>query len=300
MPPRRDPPPPAPEEEAPFQPSEPWWRKASLPVVEEQHSQEHSAGRETGRKATRFETSTPRVVEKSRSLPWPKVHVSGRAAAFVGVFAVMVAGLIVALTNENFAVTRELTTIRGLKRVAEDDVRRASQLEGTNIFRVQPDQVAKNVKQLPGVAEASVHVWLPAQIVIDVREYEPLVAWHSITTTVWVADTGAVVPMNSDPPPLKLVDSSGAAAEANGKLRPHVLANLKALQAAGLEVTNLFYGPKEGIYFRSPEGWTVYLGNEGQMPAKLAALQELRKNNIARTVRATTVDLRIDGRMQLR
>jgi len=32
--------------------------------------------------------------------------------AFIGAFVVMVAGLIVALTNENFAVTRELTTIR--------------------------------------------------------------------------------------------------------------------------------------------------------------------------------------------
>jgi cell division septal protein FtsQ len=288
MPPRRDPSPPAPEEEAPFQPSDPWWRKVSPLATEEQPSQERTAGRDPGRKATRFETSTPGVADKPGSLPWPKVRISGRAVAFV------------VLTNENFAVTGELTTVRGLQRVAEDDVRRASQLEGMNIFRVQPGQVAKNVKQLPGVAGANVHVWLPAQIVIDVREYEPLVAWHSITTTVWVADTGAVVPMNSDPPPLRLVDATGAAAEANGKLRPHVLANLKALQAAGLEVTNLFYGAKEGIYFRSPEGWTVYLGNEGQMPAKLIALQELRKNNIARNVRATTVDLRIDGRMQLR
>src|SRR5512137_362845 len=155
----------------------------------------------------------------------------------MGVFMLIVAGLVVALTNENFAVTRELTTVRGLHRVAEEDVRRASQLEGTNIFRIQPSQVAKNVKQLPGVAEASIHVWLPAQIVIDVREYEPLVAWQGITTTIWVADTGAVVPMTSDPPPLKLVDTTGAAAEANGSLHPHVLANLKALQAAGLEVT---------------------------------------------------------------
>ena len=64
----------------------------------------------------------------------------------MGVFVLMVAGLIVALTNENFAVTRELTTVRGLQRVAEEDVRRASQLEGTNIFRIQTGQVAKNVK----------------------------------------------------------------------------------------------------------------------------------------------------------
>ncbi len=300
MPPRREPPPPASEEEAPFQPSEPWWRKPLPSAQEEQPSQERGAGGAQGRKAIRFETSMPNLAEKARSLPWPKVHISGRAVAFMGVFVALVAGLTVALTNENFAVTRELTTVRGLHRVAEEDVRRASQLEGTNIFRIQPGQVAKNVKELPGIAAASVHVWLPAQIVIDVQEYEPLVAWQGITTTVWVADTGAVVPMTSDPPPLKLVDTTGAAAEANGKLRPHVLANLKALQAAGLEVTSLFYGPKEGIYFRSPEGWTVYLGNEGQMPAKLAALQELRKNNIARSVRATTVDLRVDGRMQLR
>ena len=300
MPPRRDPSPPAPEEEALFQPSEPWWRKPLPLAQEEQPGRERSAGRETGRKVTRFETSIPSVVEKARSLPWPKVHISGRGTAFVSVLVLMVAGLVVALTNENFAITRELTTIRGLQRVAEEDVRRASQLDGTNIFRVQPGQVAKNVKQLPGVAEARMHVWLPAQIVIDVREYEPLVAWQGITTTVWVADSGAVVPMTNDPPPLKLVDPTGAAAEANGKLRTHVLANLKALQAAGLEVTNLFYGSREGIYFRSPEGWTVYLGNEGQMPAKLAALQELRKNSIVRNVRATSVDLRIDGRMVLR
>jgi cell division septal protein FtsQ len=300
MPPRRDPPLPAPEEEAPFHPSAPWWRKTSPPVRDEQHGQERSAGREPGRETIRFEASTPRLADKPRSLPWPKVHVSGRGIAFMGVLTVMVAGLIVALTNENLAVTRDLTTIRGLQRVAEDDVRRASQLEGTDIFRVQPGQVAKNVMLLPGVAEASVHVWLPAQIVIDVQEYEPLVAWHCVTTTVWVADTGAVVPMNSEPPPLKLVDSTGAAAEANGRMRPHVLANLKALQAAGLDNTNLFYGAQEGIYFRSPEGWTVYLGNEGQMPAKLAALQELRKSSIARSVQATTVDLRVDGRMQLR
>jgi cell division septal protein FtsQ len=300
MPPPRDPTPPAPEEDAPFQPSEPWWRKAPPPAREAAPGQERDAGGETGRKATRFEASTPRVVDRPHSLRLPKVHISGRAAAFTGVFVAMVAGLFVALTNENFAVTRELTTIRGLQRVAEDDVRRASQLEGMNIFTIQPGQVAKQVKQLPGVAEASVHVWLPAQIVIDVREYEPLVVWQGITSTVWVADTGAVVPMNSDPPPLKLVDATGAAAEANGRLHPHVLANLKALQEAGLEVTNLFYGAKEGIYFRSPEGWTVYLGNEGKMPAKLAALQEFRKSNVARTVRATTVDLRVDGRMQLR
>jgi cell division septal protein FtsQ len=300
MPPRREPPPPASEEEAPFHPSEPWWRKPLPPAQEALPSQERGAGAARGRKATRFETSTPGVVEKARSLPWPKVHISRRAVAFIGVFMALVAGLTVALTNENFAVTRELTTVRGLHRVAEEDVRRASKLEGTNIFRVQPGQAAKNVKELPGIAAAHVHVWLPAQIVIDVQEHEPLVAWQGITTTVWVADTGAVVPMTSDPPPLELVDKTGAAAEANGRLRPHVLANLKALRAAGIEVTSLFYGPKEGIYFRSPEGWTVYLGNEGQMPAKLAALQELRKNNIARNVRATTVDLRIDGRMQLR
>jgi cell division septal protein FtsQ len=292
MPPRRNPTPEASEEETPFQPSEPWWRKSSSPAREEPVKRE--------RAATRFEASTPHVAEKQRPVKLSTIRVSGRAVAFVGVCVAMIVGLAVVLTNDNFTVTRELTTIRGLERVAEDDVRRASQLEGTNIFRVRPGQVAKAIKQVPGVPEARVHVWLPAQIVIDIREHTPLVAWHYITNTVWLAESGAVVPANGDLPPLKLEDPSGAAADANGKLRPYVLANLKALQAAGLEITNLFYGTYEGIYFRSPEGWTVYLGNEGKMDAKLAALRELRSNNVARTARATTVDLRIDGRMQLK
>ncbi len=283
-----------------FEPAEPWWRKPSPTPREVQSGRERRAGQEPERRATRFAISSPRVTEKLRSWSWPKLQISGRALLFMGASLAIVAGLVVALTNENFAVTRELTTVRGLQRVAEEDVRQASRLDGLNIFRVEPQQVTKNVKQVPGIAEARVHVWLPAQIVIDVREHEPLVAWQYMTRTVWVADTGAFVPMQSDPPPLKLVDSNGAAAEANGRLRQHVLANLRALRAAGPEITTLFYGAQEGIYFRSPEGWTVYLGNEGQMTAKLAALQELRKSSLAHTLRATTVDLRVDGRMQLR
>ena len=79
----------------------------------------------------------------------------------MGVFVLIVAGLIVALTNENFAVTRWLTTRSGPEHVARQKCAGPVSSKGRTFFRIQPGQVAKNVKQLPRVADASIHVWLP-------------------------------------------------------------------------------------------------------------------------------------------
>ena len=145
-----------------------------------------------------------------------------------------------------------------------------------NIFRVHPGRVAERIKQTPGVAEAAVYPRLPYLVTIVVREETPFVIWQGITTTTWLAESGAPVPAIGAPPPLKLTDPAGAAAEESGKLRAQVLAGLKALRAAGLAETELYYGTQEGLYFRSADGWTVYLGNDGQMETKLAALQTIK------------------------
>ena len=54
-------------------------------------------------------------------------------------------------------------------------------------------------------------VRLPNQVIIDVQEEAPLVAWQGITTTVWLSAEGAAVPQEGAPPPLTLTDQTGAA-----------------------------------------------------------------------------------------
>jgi len=209
-------------------------------------------------------------------------------------------GLIFLLTDARFSIARAETEIWGAHRVTADAIYAASQVEGANIFRLDPGRVAVRIRRMPGIADTAVHVRLPNQVVIEVAELTPLVAWQSITLTTWLADNGAIVPISGDPPPLRLTDATGAANDGHGRLRPQILANLKALQTAELETNDLYYGVQEGLYFRSLEGWTVYLGNAGQITHKLAALQELRRNSVAQPMRSRIVDLRFDGRAQIR
>lgn len=288
---RRRPQPP-PEEADPFSPAEPWWRKSP--------AESRGPARRPQHPAARYQIDAPALA--SARLPRAPSHtrLPLRSVALIIMAPMILGGLIFLLIDARFSIARAGTEIWGAHRVTADVIYAASQVDGANIFRLDPGQVAGRIRQMPGIADTTVHVRLPNQVVIEVTELTPLVAWQSITSTTWLADNGVTIPISGDPPLLRLTDITGAANDGRGRLRPQILANLKALQTAGLETNDLYYGGPEGLYFRTPEGWTVYLGNEGQIQQKLAALQELRRSSVAQPMRSRIVDLRFDGRAQIR
>jgi cell division septal protein FtsQ len=296
---RRSPPPTArpgvpsrqtPVEPAPFIPVEPWWRQ----------SRRGSGGkRGQDESPPRFQTVASRVAEREE-VPTPAGRrVSGAAVAALVVALALFGGVGFLVTTDWLAVTRTTTEIHGAQRLPEDAIYAASQLEGVNIFQMHPGRVAERIRQTPGIAEVAVHPRLPYQVTIVIREETPFVIWQGITTTTWLAENGAIVPAIGAPPSLKLTDLARAAPESAGKLQAQVLADLKALRAAGLEETELYYGAQEGLYFRSADGWTVYLGNDGQMATKLAALRTIKTSKAAQSARARIVDLRAKGHAQV-
>lgn len=286
--PRRSPPP---AEEAPFVPAEPWWR---------QPRPGQGGKRSATAQSPRFESAAPRLVEPTATLNSGRMRIAGATVAAIGAALALLAGIIALVTTDWLAVARVSTEIRGAQRIPADAIYAASQMDGVNIFQVHPGRVAARLKKLPGIAEATVHPRLPYYVTITVREEVPFVVWQGVTTTLWLAENGAIVPANGAPPPLKLVDPAGAAAQpSDGRLRDQVLADLKALQAAGLEAAELYYGVQEGLYFRAGDGWTVYLGHGG-MAAKLTALEEIRRSSLAAASRSRIIDLRVSGRAQIR
>jgi cell division septal protein FtsQ len=286
----------APVEPEPFAPAQPWWRKSR-----------HEARTQRGPDkpaAWTYGSAAPRVAEREEA-PTPdgsgrrRVAIGGTAVAVVFVVLALLGGVGFLVTTDWLAVARSSTEIRGAQRLPADAIYAASQLDGVNIFRVHPGRAAARLKQTPGIAAAAVYPRLPYLVTIVIQEETPFVIWQGITTTTWLAENGATVPAIGAPPPLKLTDPAGIAAEGPGKLRPQVLAGLKALRAAGLAETELYYGAQEGLYFRSADGWTVYLGNDGQMETKLAALQTIKASKAAQNARARIVDLRARGRAQV-
>jgi cell division septal protein FtsQ len=153
------------------------------------------------------------------------------------------------------------------------------------------------VAQVAGVRAARTHVRLPNWVVIDVEEQVPLVAWQVGNDTFWIGKDGRVMPAGGPPPPIHLTDSAGEAAQPKSKpgapeLRPAVLASLLLIQAERPELNDLYYGAEEGLYFRAEQGWTVYLGSEGDPLVKLERLQALQQQIAADSNKPRVVDLR--------
>jgi hypothetical protein len=233
-----------------------------------------------------------------------------RSAAALLVLLVTLAGIGLALTQDLFVVKRENTRIRGNQRIPTELIYAISGLDQGNIFRLQPVMAQERVKGIPGIAAATVRLRLPNEALIDVRERAPLVAWQGITTTMWVAEDGSLIPMVGDPPALTLKDPTGAALEeistvpsaatpsadgvTIGTIRRRVLANLAALRSTRADVTDLYYGRLEGLYFLTTDGITVYLGDDGQIARKLALLDATQREIANRHLRVQTIDLRFE------
>ncbi len=201
-------------------------------------------------------------------------------------------GLVALLQLPHWQVTATTTLVGGTRRLTPNAVYLAGGLEGRNIFLVRPAEVAAAVRQVPGVRDTRVHVRLPNQVVIDVWEYAPLVAWRTITTTVWLAEDGTPVPQVGEPPPLTLDDRSGMMPAAGSPMAAILLKDLEVLHALLPEVKELSYSREKGLTFRTDEGWEVWLGEGGSLAEKLRLLAAARQEIVRLGRQIRVIDLR--------
>ncbi len=228
---------------------------------------------------------------------------SGRLTWRVAGAALIVLLLALSLAQVWFHAAFRVSAVAvyGVERVLAEDVGRASGVEGRSIFQIRPAAAERSITALPGVTAATVHVRLPNQVIVDVVEHQPWVAWQVITETVWLAADGRTrVPVAGAPPALSLVDETGAAMDEAGRMKPYVYSSLRALHLARPEMTAVYYGRLEGLYYRAPEGWTIYLGDQGKVAAKLALLQAVQNSPAVRNTRPEVIDLRYEGRAEIR
>lgn len=208
----------------------------------------------------------------------------------------LVIGCLVGLTQllrlPQLTVMATSTLVGGSQRVSAEEIYAASQLEGRNILLVRPEDVEARVAGIQGIAGVDVHVRLPNQVLIDVREYQPLVAWQGITTTVWLSADGMAVPEVGDVPGIKLDDRTGTPLGGSPRIWRYVLPRLVEVRSSRPDLSELLYGELEGLYFLAPEGWTVWLGDSGSMAKKLALLEATQRKLAAQATHPKIIDIR--------
>lgn len=206
--------------------------------------------------------------------------------------AAVIYGLVEFFQLPALAVTSSAAQIGGAHRLAPRAIYDASGVEGRNIFLVRQAEIEANLREMPGIASADVHLRLPNQILIDVQELRPLVAWQAGEETVWLAADGGVVPQAGAVPPLTLVDTTNTALAGSDAWRHKVLAHLAELQAGHPGLTTFGYGDPQGLYYQSAEGWEVWLGDTGPMTHKVTVSAKASAQLAQSGAETRVIDLR--------
>ncbi len=172
----------------------------------------------------------------------------------------------------------------------------AAGIDSLSVFWINPDDVKQNVEALSNIKSARVKITLPATVSIDVEEREPELVWQTGNTTWWIDSEGMFIeprPEMGEPGnKLRLIDGDARPVAPDTKIDIHIVRGAQAVRQNKPELSELMHTEAYGLSYISPEGWPVYLGNDRNIAAKLAAAEAVRADLLARNVVVNHIDAR--------
>lgn len=271
---------------------QPAWRQAPSQPRKRAKRATFTLQRDRNKKGLQSRVPVPAIVMPAREVVTNWL----RAVLLLLVAAGVAFGLLYLLRWPVLAVSPASTQIGGAQRIAKEIIYEQSKVDGRNILVIQAREVISRVRHIPGISDAAVHLRLPNQVIIDVVEHAPLVAWQGMTTTLWLAADGSQVPQAGALPPLRLIDESEGILEKDTTLRSLVLKNLASLHALRPELSEFSYGRAQGLYYRAAQGWDVWLGETGPLDAKLALADAAGRDLMQQGRSVEVIDVRRNDR----
>lgn len=170
---------------------------------------------------------------------------------------------------------------------------------GQPAVKIHPDLLAASLQAAyPVLAEVQVRVVFPDRVVVQVRERQPVLAWHLGKQRYWVDAEGVFFPAMEGEAPSLQVQAQGVPPGLQGqdltgqRLDPEVVAALQALARFLPPETLLVYHPDYGLGWQAPEGWQVYLGpRPTDIEVRLTLYRALVEELMRRGVRPSVVNL---------
>ena len=209
-------------------------------------------------------------------------------------------------------VYREDVRFHNLIRMQGDELYRTLELEGMNVFWIEPEDLRASLLALPWVEDAQVAVSLPGTVYVNLTEMTPAAVWATNAGNYWLAANGSALPIatleESALPELALpqiVDSlQEARVVGDGPLAidTQVLNSALTLMAAMPELDGTVrYNESTGLNFPLPEPavW-VYWGDGFDVDAKLENLAVARDLVRKAEKPAQIVDVRLIDRPYVR
>lgn len=247
-------------------------------------------------------TRAPEASAARRSMNWRLTLVRLPAALLL---AGLIALAVYVSADAKFFVYR--ADIRGVNHLNAKAIYRAARVDEQHIFWIQPQAVAERIAQLDGIAEVRVRCALPARVVIEVREREPVVMWRASSQghDWWLDEEGVVLPYDGDlDDTIFVVDFSERHLAVGDRVGPRgIVRSVQQLDRALPNVNLFFYDTERGLSFRQDFGelsraeaggqqWPVYVGTSEDLTRKIQAMQVLNDYLTRQNLQPTYVDVR--------
>jgi hypothetical protein len=191
--------------------------------------------------------------------------------------------------------------ITGARHLGAEVIYQVAGVHEQNIFWIDPAKVARRIAALDGIKAARVRCDLPATVVIEVEERQPVVLWRVLTQEHdwWLDEEGVVLPYHGDAQSaetLFVVDSSPHELDVGQRIEPEgIVQSVRQLAAALPDIRIFFYQPDRGLSFtQGAEGadWPVYVGSSEDLAQKIQVMQTLTGYFKANGIRPRYVDVR--------
>lgn len=205
--------------------------------------------------------------------------------------ALSIGCLVFVFTNVDFYVFG--ADIQDTRYASSAAIYQQAGIDGFSAFFIRPAAVNQRLRQLPAVRSAAVQVRLPNRVEIAVEEREPALLYQVQGETHWVDAEGVLMPAaDSRGDLVKLIDDSLAAQVSPQHIDPYLLGAIQQITQDLPQIDTFRYQEPFGMYFFSPEGWRVLLGEAENMDSKLLAWTALRTDLLRKKATVQEVDLR--------
>jgi cell division protein FtsQ len=214
-------------------------------------------------------TSTPGTEIRLPSLPSLRIGwriVSGLISAAV------IALIYFFLTSPEFQI--QSVIIQGNNRLSTQEIISVINLVGGSIFEADPILMKQDLHTaFPELHEISVKIGFPAEVLVALRERDPVLAWKKGDQVSWIDSEGVEFPPrgqigslikveSSVPPPAPRTNDmeSDGAPFTQGSMSPEMVTAITTIKSQSPKGMPIIYDPQYGLGWKDPKGWEVYFG----------------------------------------
>lgn len=208
-------------------------------------------------------------------------------------FLMFSALLVLIFTGDAFYV--QSIQAHGLIYQTGEEIFAFSDIADYHIFWLDPELIRANILRSASVADASVELgWPPDMVTVQVEERQPALLWSEAGKEVWIDLQGRAMPVRADIPGLPRVTVDGGfegPLTAGRELGQDTVLGALRMQEILPDGTDLDYNPIYGLGWTNHRGWRIWVGSGTGMSEKIGIYEFLFDNLAARGIEVEELNI---------